>query len=180
MMPDRVGQQLGNYRLIRLIGRGGFADVYLGTHVRLNVQAAIKVLHTHLPPEDVEHFQKEAQMVAGLVHPHIVRVFDFDVQHGVAFLVMDYAPNGSLRQQHARGVCKVGPGAAFDLRKIALADRLAEFLLDQPRQLYLREFTVQSAQRSLDFPQVPKLFTERHIAICDYYIADCYLCQEAF
>ena len=44
-MADRMGQQFGNYRLIRLLGRGGFAEVYLGQHMRLNMQAAIKVLH---------------------------------------------------------------------------------------------------------------------------------------
>src|SRR5205807_7460702 len=44
-MADRAGQQLGNYRLLRLLGRGGFADVYLGEHVYLNKPAAIKVLH---------------------------------------------------------------------------------------------------------------------------------------
>src|SRR5207237_3952109 len=44
-MANRVGQQFGNYRLIRLLGRGTFAEVYLGQHMRLNTQAAIKVLH---------------------------------------------------------------------------------------------------------------------------------------
>ena len=47
-MADRVGQQLGSYRIIRLIGHGGFADVYLGDHVHLNTQAAIKVLQARL------------------------------------------------------------------------------------------------------------------------------------
>ena len=47
-MTSRVGQQLGNYRLLRLLGAGGFAEVYLGEHVYLNTQAAIKVLQTRL------------------------------------------------------------------------------------------------------------------------------------
>ncbi len=103
-MADRVGQQLGNYRLIRLLGKGGFAEVYLGEHVRLSTQTAIKILHTRLAEGDeVELFQQEARTVAHLEHPHIVRVLDFDIQEGTPFLIMGYAPNGNLRQRHSRG-----------------------------------------------------------------------------
>ena len=63
-MPNRVGQQLGNYRLLRLLGRGGFAEVYLGEHVYLKRRAAIKVLHTLLEEEDIEPFLAEAQLLA--------------------------------------------------------------------------------------------------------------------
>src|SRR5215470_13667698 len=102
-MADRVGQQLGNYRLTGLRGQGGFAEVYLGQHVRLNLQAAIKVLHTHLTDQEVEHFQQEAETIATLMHPAIVRILDYDVQEGVPFLVMDYAPGGSLRRCYPKG-----------------------------------------------------------------------------
>lgn len=102
-MIDRVGQQLGNYRLLSLIAQGGFGDIYLAEHVHLGTQAAIKVLHTRLANEDVALFRREARTVARLIHPNIVRVFDFDVQATVPFLVMDYAPNGSLRQRHSKG-----------------------------------------------------------------------------
>ena len=102
-MADRVGQQLGNYRLLRLLGRGGFAEVYLGEHLRLGTQAAIKVLHTSLEDDDVEGFLREAKIVARLKHPHIVRVFDFDVENHTPFLVMDYLPNGNVRRSHPKG-----------------------------------------------------------------------------
>ena len=102
-MADRAGQQFGNYRLVRLLGQGGYAEVYLGQHLRLNQQAAIKVLHAHLTETEVGHFQQEAQTISTLVHPSIIRVFDYDVQDGVPFLVMDYAPNGSLRQRYPKG-----------------------------------------------------------------------------
>src|SRR6266496_1058913 len=89
MMADRTGQRLGNYQLTRLIGRGGFAEVYLGEHVRLSTQAAIKILYTRLTESDeVEYFQREARTIAHLEHPHIVRVLDFDVQESIPFLIM--------------------------------------------------------------------------------------------
>jgi eukaryotic-like serine/threonine-protein kinase len=102
-MSALVGQQWGSYRLVRLLGRGGFAEVYLGEHVHLKTQAAVKILHTHLFDEGAEAFLREAQVIAQLTHPHIVRVLDFDLQEQCPFLVLEYAPNGSLRQQHPLG-----------------------------------------------------------------------------
>jgi serine/threonine protein kinase len=101
-MADSL-EQLGNYRLIRLLGQGGFADVYLGEHIYLKTQAAIKVLQMRLVNDDLESFLKEARTVARLTHPHIIRVLEFGVEGDTPFLVMDYAPNGSLRQRHSRG-----------------------------------------------------------------------------
>src|SRR5579864_428907 len=102
-MPDRVGQQLGNYRLVALLGQGGFAEVYLGQHLRLSLQAAIKVLHAQLTAQEAEHFSQEAETIAQLQHPSIVRILDYDVQDGVPFLMMDYALGGSLRRRHPKG-----------------------------------------------------------------------------
>src|SRR5215469_12604361 len=102
-MSDRVGQQLGNYRLVHLIGRGSFAEVYLGEHLHLNTQAAIKVLRAHLTSEGSEQLRTEARTMARLVHPHIVRVLEFGVEDGIPFLIMEYAPNGTLRQRHPKG-----------------------------------------------------------------------------
>jgi len=90
-MTDREGQKLGNYRLIRLLGKGGFAEVYLGEHVFLNTPVAVKVLHAQLSREDMEKFLNEARTIARLMHPHIVRVTDFGVEGETPFLVMDYA-----------------------------------------------------------------------------------------
>src|SRR6266487_1080320 len=103
-MVDRVDQRLGNYRLLRLLGQGGFAQVYLGEHLRLGTQAAIKMLFTHLPDEEVGHFLAEARTLARLEHPHIIRILDFDIEQDIPFLVMSYAPNGTLRQRYPKGM----------------------------------------------------------------------------
>src|SRR5437660_1048930 len=100
---DRTGQLLGNYRILRLLGQGGFADVYLGEHIHLNSQAAIKVLQVRLVGSALEQFRQEGRTIARLIHPNIVRVFDFGVDDDTPFLVMDYAPNGTLRQRYPRG-----------------------------------------------------------------------------
>src|ERR1700737_4914787 len=102
-MIDHVGQQLGNYQLIELLGRGNWASVYLGEHLHLHTRAAIKVLHGSFAQGEVDGFLGEARTLARLRHPHIVRVLDFGEQQGVPFLVLDYAPGGTLRQLHPKG-----------------------------------------------------------------------------
>src|SRR5215472_9037796 len=101
-MLNRIGQQLGNYRLTRLLGEGGFAEVYLGEHTLLGTLAAIKVLHAQVSQKEVVPFQREARLLAGLKHPHIVRVFDFGIDGQTPYLVMDYAPSGTLRARHPK------------------------------------------------------------------------------
>lgn len=99
---DHIGQRLGNYQLVKLLGQGGFAEVYLGEHLHLKTQAAVKLLHTRLSHDDIEGFRREAQVIARLIHPHIVRVLDFGVEGNAPYLVMDFAPYGTLRNRHAR------------------------------------------------------------------------------
>ena len=100
---ERDGQQLGNYRLTQLLGRGNFADVYRGQHIHLNTQAAIKVLHGQLTDNDLANFIHEARVIAHLQHSHIVQILDFGVEDSIPFLIMEYAPNGNLRQRHPKG-----------------------------------------------------------------------------
>jgi len=102
-MSNQIGQQLGNYRLVRLLGQGAFAQVYLGEHVHLGTQAAIKLLHAQTGNNDQGQFLKEARKGAHLDHPHIVRVLDFGIEQDAPFLVMSYAPGGTLRARHPQG-----------------------------------------------------------------------------
>jgi serine/threonine protein kinase len=98
-----VGKQLGNYHLVELLGRGGFADVYLGEHIYLKTPAAIKVLREQLSSDALEQFLAEARIIARLTHPNIVRVLEFGIEQSIPFLVMSYAPYGTLRQRHPAG-----------------------------------------------------------------------------
>jgi serine/threonine protein kinase len=66
MASDRLGQQLGNYRLIRLLGQRSFADVYLGEHIYLKTPAAIKILQMRLVRDDMQGFLNEARTIASL------------------------------------------------------------------------------------------------------------------
>ena len=102
-MFNCVGLKLGNYRLARLVGHGGFADVYLGEHIYLKTEAAVKVLHTRIPGKMLQKFLAEACNHARLNHPNIVRVLDFGIEDSIPFLVMYYAPHGTLRQLHPTG-----------------------------------------------------------------------------
>jgi eukaryotic-like serine/threonine-protein kinase len=102
-MDSLIGQLWGNYHLIQHLGSGGFAQVYLGQHIRLGMKAAIKILKTHLAGDEINAFQREAQIIANLKHEHIIRVFDFDLHNGTPYLVLDYASQGSLRQKHPFG-----------------------------------------------------------------------------
>jgi serine/threonine protein kinase len=101
-MTTRIGERFGNYRLLRTLGQGSFAEVYLGEHIHLKSFAAIKILSARLTSELQENFLTEARILAQLSHPHIIRILDFGIEQGVPYLIMEYAPHGSLRQRHPR------------------------------------------------------------------------------
>src|SRR5579864_5202098 len=99
-MEDYIGKQLGHYRLLRLLGQGGFGSVYLGEHVYLKTSVAVKLHYHWSHKDDQKDFLKEAQLVAALKHPHIVSVLDFGIEKDIPFFVMAYAPHGTLRHRH--------------------------------------------------------------------------------
>jgi serine/threonine protein kinase len=160
-MTDRTMEQIGNYRIIRLIDRGGFARVYLGEHIYLGTQVAIKILNTTLTVDDTNGFLTEARTLAHLVHSHIVRLLDYGILNGVPFLVMDYAPNGSLRQQYPKGTRLPLHTAVSYVKQIASALEYAHnhklihrdikpenILLGHDNQLLLSDFGIAVVARS--------------------------------
>ncbi|TMC21807.1 MAG: hypothetical protein E6J34_08560 [Chloroflexi bacterium] len=106
-MANHMGQQFGNYRLLHQIGKGGFGQVYLGQHIYLKTQAAIKLLLEDMDnaQKEVYHaaFLQEARNIARLKHPHILRVLEFGVEMSTPYLVMEYAAHRSLLERHPRG-----------------------------------------------------------------------------
>ena len=98
-LSDLTGVTLGKYRLIEKLGQGGMAQVYRAHQADLDRYVAIKILHPHLTGDEefAARFQREARAIAALEHPHIVRVYDFATDHGVAFLVMEFLDGANLK-----------------------------------------------------------------------------------
>lgn len=98
-MISLEGQTLGPYRIVEQIGRGGMATVYKAYHARLDRTVAIKIMHqAHLQDESfLARFEREAQIVARLEHPHIVPIYDFADYNGQPYLVMKFVEGQTLK-----------------------------------------------------------------------------------
>jgi serine/threonine protein kinase len=94
------------YRVLRRIGSGGMADVWLAEDAHLQRQVALKVLHSrYLQDQDfIARFQREAESAAGLQHPNIVAVFDRGSDDGVNYIAMRYVEGPTLKQLIERGL----------------------------------------------------------------------------
>ncbi len=103
-MSDWIGRTIAKVDIHQLLGRGGMAEVYLGTHATLGRPVAVKVLLSHLSddPELLARFESEARAVAALRHPNIVQIFDFDVFDDRPYMVMEYIAGHSLAEHMRR------------------------------------------------------------------------------
>ena len=90
-MPLRIGETFAGYRILRLLGSGGMGEVYLVQHPRLPRQEALKVLRPDISsdPSFRERFIREADLAAGLRHPHIVGIHDRGEHEGHLWIAMD-------------------------------------------------------------------------------------------
>ena len=95
----RLGQTVGNYRLDKILGRGGMGTVYSGEHVYIKKPVAVKVLHPQFAryPDAVNRFLREARAASSINHPNIVDVTDFGVLgDGLVYFVMEFLEGKSL------------------------------------------------------------------------------------
>jgi len=108
-MQDLIGQNLGKYRILARLGRGGMAEVYKAFQPSLDRYVAVKLLHAFMAEDKdfLARFQREAKNVAALRHPNIVQVFDFDVEGEQYYMVMEYLDGPTLKTRletlHQRG-----------------------------------------------------------------------------
>ncbi len=119
---DLTGRQLGSYRVLSLLGRGGMGEVYRAHDSRLGRDVAIKVLPTRFT-EDAERlarFESEARMLAALNHPHIGAIYGLEDADGVPALVLELVDGETLADRLRRGPISP-PDAAAIARQIAVA-----------------------------------------------------------
>ncbi|HEY6003062.1 MAG TPA: serine/threonine-protein kinase, partial [Anaeromyxobacter sp.] len=95
-----LGQTLGSFEIVALLGKGAMGRVFRARHVRLGREVAIKVLNSEFVarPDVVQRFFREARVVNDIDHEHIVEVTDFVESPGLAYLVMELLDGQSLRE----------------------------------------------------------------------------------
>ncbi len=90
--------------MLRLIGQGNSSEVYLGEQPGLDHPVAVKLLHAWTGEREVQRFLTQAAMLSKLDHPHIIHIYDFGLtDDDIPYLVVSYAPHGTLRQHYPRG-----------------------------------------------------------------------------
>ncbi|MFN0020780.1 MAG: serine/threonine-protein kinase [Pirellulaceae bacterium] len=122
--PDLSGRRLGDYQLLRRLGRGGMAEVYLAEQLSLRRQVAFKVLRSNLALDVayVRRFHNEAQAAAKLVHANIVQIHEVNCIDGTHFIVQEYVAGQNLKQVLTRrGSGLEAAPAANIIRQVAAA-----------------------------------------------------------
>jgi serine/threonine-protein kinase len=120
---DLTGRKLGDYRLLRKLGRGGMGEVYLAEQESLRRQVALKILHPNLATDGnyVRRFTHEARAAAKLTHANIVQIYEVGQAEGIHYIAQEYVPGQNLRQLLSRrGPLEIGAVIGV-LRQVAAA-----------------------------------------------------------
>tara|TARA_B100000700_G_scaffold58144_1_gene63120 strand:- start:5779 stop:7590 length:1812 start_codon:yes stop_codon:yes gene_type:complete len=118
-----VGQSLGDYQILRRLGRGGMSIVYLAEQQSLKRRVAFKVLKPELAKDAVyvRRFHKEAQAAASLVHANIVQIYEVGEIKGIHYIVQEYVPGQNLAQYIRRHSSVSVPLSIVILKQVAAA-----------------------------------------------------------
>ncbi|MEM7314071.1 MAG: protein kinase [Planctomycetota bacterium] len=125
---DLSGQLFGDYQILRRLGKGGMAVVYLAQQQSLARQVAIKVLMPHLAKDEqyVRRFKNEARAAAALVHANIVQIHEVGQRDGLQFIAQEYVAGENLKQLLDRNVTLDSAQTVAILRQVASALAMAE------------------------------------------------------
>lgn len=120
---DLSGRDVGDFRLLRRLGRGAMADVYLAEQGALRRQVAVKVLKGNLATDEkyVRRFHHEAQAAAKLVHANIVQIYNVGRCDGIHFIAQEYVQGQNLAELIARNGTLDVRTALSIMRQVALA-----------------------------------------------------------
>jgi len=155
-MPDLSGKSLGQYQIIKPIGQGGMAKIYLAYQPSVRREVAIKVLSSPLQGNVsfVKRFAQEVEVIAHLQHPQIIPVYDFGEQDDLIYIVMAYirggtladridqAPHGLPDQETIRLLNLISEGLDFAHSKGIVHRDLKpnNILMDENNNLYIADF----------------------------------------
>src|SRR5437667_9416389 len=104
-MPITIGTQLGCHEITALLGKGGMGEVYRARDTKLKREVAIKILPDEFSrdADRVSRFQREAELLASLNHPHIAGIYEFSESNGLRYLVLELVEGETLEERLARG-----------------------------------------------------------------------------
>src|SRR3989475_9949268 len=104
-MAITIGQKLGSFQVLSIVGRGGMGEVYRARDTKLKREVAIKILPEEFSqdPDRVARFQREAEVLASLNHPNIAAIYDLEEAEGARFLVLEFVEGETLAERIARG-----------------------------------------------------------------------------
>ncbi len=113
--PSLLGQQLGHYRILSLLGAGGMGEVYLAEDATLRRKVALKVLPAYIAkdPERLRRFKQEALAASALNHPNIVTIHEFGTENNTHFLVIELVEGQTLRDRLQRGALSLNTALDF-------------------------------------------------------------------
>jgi eukaryotic-like serine/threonine-protein kinase len=103
-MMNLIGQEVGNYKLLRLLGQGSSAHVYLGEQRDDRSYVAVKIPRTQATNGQKTRGRDEVSMLMYATHPHIVRMREYGTEENIQFLVMNLATQGTLLDLFAQSV----------------------------------------------------------------------------